>query len=101
MDNRWLCLKSFLVNTQVADFFIDTNPFVDKYFSDLDFALRNSSAKWKVVVGHHTIRSIGHHGDTKEVVDQILPILEVTSYAAMHERERERDMLSNMFRPLA
>lgn len=29
------------------------------------------------MVAHHTIRSIGYHGDTQEVVDQILPILEV------------------------
>ncbi|BBH04210.1 purple acid phosphatase 3 [Prunus dulcis] len=107
IDSRWLCLRSFLVNTKIADFFfIDTNPFVDKYFlrqkhyqhdwrgvlprkqylsnllKDLDFALRNSSANWKVVVGHHTIRSIGHHGDTKEVVDQILPILEANNVDA-------------------
>lgn len=35
MDSRWLCLRSFLVNTQIADFFfIDTNPFVDKYWSN-------------------------------------------------------------------
>lgn len=34
-DSRWLCLRSFLVNTQIADFFfIDTNPFVDKYWSN-------------------------------------------------------------------
>jgi len=29
------------------------------------------------VVGHHTIRSAGHHGDTEELVNQLLPILEV------------------------
>ncbi|PRQ15846.1 putative Acid phosphatase [Rosa chinensis] len=107
MDSRWLCLRSFLVNTKIADFFfIDTNPFVDKYWSnpkhykhdwrgvvprqrylstllkDLDFALRNSTANWKIVVAHHTIRSVGHHGDTQEIVDQILPILEANNVRA-------------------
>lgn len=101
IDSRWLCLRSFIVNTEIADFFfIDTTPFVDKYFlrpkhhrydwrgvlprneylsnllKDLDLALRNSAANWKFVIGHHSIKSIGHHGDTKELVKQLLPILE-------------------------
>ncbi|KAM7479598.1 hypothetical protein LguiA_027811 [Lonicera macranthoides] len=29
----------------------------------LDLALNKSEAQWKIVVGHHAIRSIGHHGD--------------------------------------
>ncbi|KAC5696176.1 hypothetical protein FH972_027237 [Carpinus fangiana] len=33
-------------------------------------------ANWKIVVGHHTVRSIGHHGDTTELVMQLLPLLE-------------------------
>ena len=40
-------------------------------------ALKDSTAKWKIVVGHHPVRSIGHHGDTKELIRQLLPILEV------------------------
>ncbi|PPR91479.1 hypothetical protein GOBAR_AA29204 [Gossypium barbadense] len=33
IDSRWLCLRSFLVNTEIAEFFfIDTTPFVDEYF---------------------------------------------------------------------
>lgn len=42
-------------------------------------ALRESTAKWKIVVGHHAIRSIGHHGDTQELIQQLLPILQVTN----------------------
>ncbi|KAL0355013.1 UNVERIFIED_CONTAM: Purple acid phosphatase 3 [Sesamum radiatum] len=80
--------------------FIDTTPFVGKYFDNpknqkfdwkhvlprdkylsalrksLHLALSRSRAPWKIVVGHHTLRSIGHHGDTQEIVDQLLPILE-------------------------
>lgn len=44
----------------------------------MDLALQQSNAKWKIVVGHHTIRSAGVHGNTDELVKQLLPILEVT-----------------------
>jgi tartrate-resistant acid phosphatase type 5 len=47
---------------------------------DLETALRDSTAKWKIVVGHHPVRSIGHHGDTKELLTHLLPILEVTTH---------------------
>ncbi|GFQ03506.1 purple acid phosphatase 3 [Phtheirospermum japonicum] len=101
LDNRWYCLRNFVVGAGLVDIvFIDTTPFVqqyfdnpkkqnfdwkgimprDKYISDLlrnlDLALKNSRAPWKIVVGHHAIRSIGYHGDTRELVDQVLPILE-------------------------
>lgn len=48
-------------------------------FQDLDLELRESTAKWKIVVGHHAIRSVGHHGDTQELINQLLPILQVTN----------------------
>ena len=44
---------------------------------DLENALSESRAKWKIVVGHHAIRSVGHHGDTNELVERLLPILRV------------------------
>jgi len=47
-------------------------------FQDLELAMRESRAKWKIVVGHHAIRSVGHHGDTQELIDKLLPILQVT-----------------------
>ncbi|KAI5391661.1 hypothetical protein KIW84_076463, partial [Lathyrus oleraceus] len=97
IDHRWFCQRSFIVHTEIAEFFfVDTTPFVDKYFLkpkdhkyDLERctskeevfikpleALRDSTAKWKIVVGHHPVRSIGHHGDTKELLTHLLPILE-------------------------
>ncbi|XP_009607042.1 purple acid phosphatase 3 [Nicotiana tabacum] len=100
-DSRWICLRSYIVNTDVAEFFfVDTTPFQDMYFTypkdhtydwrdilprqdyldnilkDLDSALKESSAKWKIVVGHHTIQSAGHHGNTKELEIQLLPVLQ-------------------------
>lgn len=101
IDNRWLCLRSFVVNAELAEiFFVDTTPFVNMYFTntedhtydwrgvpsrkayiqtllkDVELALEKSSAKWKIVVGHHAIRSIGHHGDTQELIKHLLPILQ-------------------------
>uniref|UniRef100_I1KRQ6 Purple acid phosphatase n=1 Tax=Glycine max TaxID=3847 RepID=I1KRQ6_SOYBN len=109
LDKRWLCLRSFICLftffvSEVAEFFfVDTTPFVDKYFiepkdhvydwsgilprkqyisnllKDVDLALQQSNAKWKIVVGHHTIRSAGVHGNTDELVKQLLPILEANN----------------------
>ncbi|KAK8472333.1 hypothetical protein PHAVU_002G181300 [Phaseolus vulgaris] len=106
---RWLCLRSFIVNAEVAElFFVDTTPFVDKYFTEpgdhvydwrgigprktyisnllkeVDLALQESNAKWKIVVGHHTIRSAGLHGDTDELVKQLLPILQKRQQQCAH-----------------
>ncbi|XP_059655291.1 purple acid phosphatase 8-like [Cornus florida] len=103
-DSRWLCHRSFIVDAEIVQFFfVDTTPFSDKYFDtpeehtydwrgvlprenylsnllkDLDSALKESSAKWKIVVGHHTIRSGGSHGNTVELVARLLPILEANS----------------------
>ncbi|GLT27688.1 hypothetical protein SLA2020_026680 [Shorea laevis] len=99
IDQRWLCRRSFLLDAETAEFFfVDTTPFVDSYFTelehkydwrdvlprntyissilkDLETSLRESTATWKIVVGHHAIRSIGHHGDTQELLKKMLPIL--------------------------
>lgn len=40
-------------------------------------ALRESRATWKIVIGHHTIKSASSHGNTQELVQKVLPILEV------------------------
>lgn len=101
MDPRWFCSRSFILDAEFVEFvLVDTTPFVDEYFTepknhtydwkgvlprqeylsnllkDVDSALRHSTAKWKIVVGHHTIKSAGHHGNTKEVEEQLLPILQ-------------------------
>ncbi|GER45553.1 purple acid phosphatase 17 [Striga asiatica] len=55
IDHRWLCLRSFV---------------------NLESSLKKSRAKWKIVVGHHAIRSVGHHGDTPELITHLLPILQ-------------------------
>ncbi|KAG7557407.1 ATPase AAA-type core [Arabidopsis suecica] len=33
MDSRWICMRSFIVDAEIAElFFVDTTPFVDAYF---------------------------------------------------------------------
>ncbi|KAF5750071.1 purple acid phosphatase 8-like isoform X1 [Tripterygium wilfordii] len=104
-DKRWLCFRSFIINAEIVEFiFVDTTPFVDEYFTnpgdqtydwkglspsrqaylsnlskDVDSALKKSTAKWKIVVGHHTIKSAGEHGVTKELEAQLLPILQANN----------------------
>ncbi|XP_010458982.1 PREDICTED: purple acid phosphatase 3-like [Camelina sativa] len=113
LDHRWFCMRSFIVNAEIVDFlFVDTTPFVDKYFiqpnkhvydwrgvlprqtylnnllKEVDVALKESLAKWKIVIGHHTIKSAGHHGNTIELEKHILPILqanEVDIYLNGHD----------------
>lgn len=100
-DSRFLCLRSFILNAEIVEFFfVDTTPFVEDYFTnpkehtydwrgvlprqkylsnllkDVDSALKHSTAKWKIVVGHHTIKSASQHGNTLELESQLLPILE-------------------------
>ncbi|KAG6514593.1 hypothetical protein ZIOFF_024961 [Zingiber officinale] len=100
IDSRWICLRSFILNAEFVEFFlIDTSPFVKTYWTDpaghhydwrgvaprevytssllkdLDAALRESTAAWKIVVGHHTLRSVSEHRDTVDLLNPLLPIL--------------------------
>jgi len=102
LDERFICMRSFVVNAEIVEFFfIDTTPFQLKYWThpkdshydwrgvaprknyianllkDLDEAMKKSTAKWKIAVGHHTMRSVSDHGDTKELLQLLLPVLKV------------------------
>jgi tartrate-resistant acid phosphatase type 5 len=78
--------------SRVQFFVLDTTPFLDTYRSFvsrtkvadqnpatqlgwLEKELSASTADWKIVVGHHTIRSCGPHGDSAELVRDVLPLL--------------------------
>lgn len=101
VDPRWhMPARYFTVHQKIDDttsldlFFLDTSPFVtqyrteDKYKSHvagidtkaqvkwLDSALAASTAKWKMVVGHHPIYSASpKHGNTPELIAAIQPLL--------------------------
>ena len=91
-------------NTSVDFFFIDTTPLVShqpSFWSSwitgsemkqqltwLEKSLRDSSARWKIVVGHHPIVSSGPHGPELALVQEVMPLLErysVHAYFNGHE----------------
>ncbi|KAK9918475.1 hypothetical protein WJX75_004346 [Coccomyxa subellipsoidea] len=114
-DWRWNCDRSFhmrLAGGDVDLFFIDTSPFVQKYYStpwanftgglteqswqrqlaQLEVNLMTSRAKWKVVFGHHPPRSNGHHNNTVELIQHVEPLLQVAgvqAYFAGHDHNLE------------
>jgi tartrate-resistant acid phosphatase type 5 len=95
-----------------ADFFyLDTTPMIGGYYSwftgektranvltqDVPrqlawfkSALAASSAPWKIVIGHHPIYSGGGHGDSEELIKNILPLLhehKVQAYFNGHDHD--------------
>ncbi|MBL8554377.1 MAG: metallophosphoesterase [Phenylobacterium sp.] len=54
----------------------------------LERELAASEARWKIVVGHHPIRSGGHHGGSPALAAQVEPLLErygVQAYICGHD----------------
>ncbi|KAL2634912.1 hypothetical protein R1flu_006391 [Riccia fluitans] len=104
-DSRWWCDYFYTIPVSVGPsstmefFMIDTNPMIESYWTpgniknkwtrptpreeviastlaNLNSALENSAATWKIVVGHHTMYSYGPHRNTPELIEKVLPILE-------------------------
>jgi len=58
----------------------------------IDSVLSTSTAKWKIVAGHHPIHSGGEHGNTTEIIELVLPILEkykVNMYLCGHDHDMQ------------
>ncbi|MDR3610819.1 MAG: tartrate-resistant acid phosphatase type 5 family protein [Ignavibacteriaceae bacterium] len=85
---------------------IDTSPFITEYRRNdslynvlgqdthsqlhwIDSVLAYSHASWKIVIGHHPIySSVENHGNNKELIDSVLPLLQkynVRIYLCGHE----------------
>lgn len=98
-------------DTTAEFFFLDTNPYVEGYRAKpekyrgileqdpaaqtawLDAALARSTAQWKIVCAHHPlVSSSPTHGDTKELVATILPVMQkhgVRLYLNGHEHDMQ------------
>jgi hypothetical protein len=50
---------------------------------DLEYALTESKAAWKIVVGHHPISSGCGHGNNTELEELLLPVLKALSHDIM------------------
>ena len=87
-------------------FFLDTSPFVTRYVGSktkidgqdskaqlawLEAALKQSGARWKIVIGHHPVFSGGSsHGSTPELIRDVKPLLDrykVTAYFFGHDHD--------------
>lgn len=86
MPSRYYTFRQTASDGTAIDFFaIDTDPYMIEA-RNLTFAaeqeawlrekLRTSDARWKIVVGHHMIRSHGGYGDQQILIDRIKPILD-------------------------
>lgn len=110
-SRRWKMPAAYYKHTEEispgisADFFfIDTTPIVShqpafwsafitgsstkQQITWLEESLRASSARWKIVVGHHPIISAGPHGEETALVREVKPLLEkygVHAYFNGHE----------------
>jgi tartrate-resistant acid phosphatase type 5 len=95
-------------STNMECFYIDTSPMMSEYIPDeamkavrtqdvplqlawLDQALGESTASWKLVIGHHPIYSAGlGHGSGADLIRMLLPLLQkhkVQAYFAGHDHD--------------
>lgn len=107
-SSRWRLPATYYKHTEtLADgspaefFFIDSHVLRDSYRRSWGFVrdgqmlwlereLAASTARWKIVVGHHPVFSGGKHGNTKELVVLLKPLLErygVQVYLGGHDHD--------------
>jgi hypothetical protein len=76
-----------------AHFFaLDTSTLSAAQLDWLERSLAASDAPWKVVYGHHPIRSSGRYGDDPRMVEALLPVLQAGGadlYLAGHDHHME------------
>lgn len=76
----------------VVDFFVlDTSKLDSQQLKWLKDGLEGSTAKWKIVAGHHPIFSYGHHGDTPEMIRDVWPTVKkyATFYLSGHDHDQQ------------
>jgi acid phosphatase len=115
---RWTMPARYYVRSEKIDadtavdfFYLDTTPMIKSYYSPANAektgaqvitqdvprqiawfkdALAASTAPWKIVVGHHPIYSGGGHGDSVELIETVLPLLQehkVQAYFNGHDHD--------------
>lgn len=118
MPARYFMQSHTIAPGVTADFFyLDTNPMIQSYHGGGKFGehigtqdekaqlawfkkeLAASKAQWKLVFGHHPIYSGGGHGDSKDLIKTILPVLQehkVQAYFNGHDHDLQHLMAGNL-----
>jgi tartrate-resistant acid phosphatase type 5 len=75
----------------VQFFALDTNEVSELQLTWLRDELAKSTARWKIVYGHHPIYSAGQHGDGKILIARLLPVLKDRAdiFFAGHEHDMQ------------
>lgn len=99
--------KPVTPSASVDFFFLDTEPLREESWWErmtglerdparqlawLEASLARSTAKWKILVGHHPIFSGGEHGDTAIMVERVKPLMEkygAQIYMSGHDHDLE------------
>lgn len=92
MRHWWMPSRYYKWIHKDAEFFaIDTEEFDGEQQKWLAKAIKNSTAKWKIVYGHHPIFSHGEHGDTDNLISDLLPIIDkkVDFYLCGHDHDMQ------------
>jgi acid phosphatase len=116
MSARYYTRSEVLPGGGTADFFfLDTSPFVTRYLGSktkidgqdpkaqlawFEAALKQSTARWKIVSGHHPVFSGGSdHGSTPELIRDFKPLLEqygVTAYFLGHDHDLQHIVVNGV-----
>ena len=115
MDPRWYANRFYSVELtpDIEIFFADTSVFVSEYYqyswaydvegglaeqdpeeqlAYLESALANSTATWKLLLGHHPMHSNGYNGGYEEVTQALDPLIRrynVTAYFNGHDHSQQ------------
>ena len=75
----------------VQFFALDTNEMSRAQLAWLDSEIGKSTARWKLVYGHHPVYSAGAHQDNAKLIEQLLPLLRnrVDVYLAGHDHDMQ------------
>lgn len=94
MPARYFTFSQNIENTTIDFFVLDTDSMKHGNGSEqmtwLERELKRSTARWKIAVGHHPIRSYGSHGEEKVMVQSVKPFLDkygVQLYLCGHEHD--------------
>ena len=95
MPHRYYTFKK----KNVQFFVMDTNyEFMDKNEKDEQFKflvkeINNSNKQWKILIGHHTLRSIGGHGNAEKEMEDIFQKLSnkcsIDLYICGHDHNKQ------------